>query len=233
MTQLLTLTRPELERRTLTQRVKALAAEHSLTVAAVTTAEPFDGLERTLTDHIRAGHVDGMPWFDEDRARVASEPRRLHGTARSILSVGIAYWADPEPPADDAPRGRIARYAWGRDYHKVLRRRMVALLAAITDLVGGPVEARTLVDTARISDRAVAARAGLGWHGKHSCIIVPGHGSWVLLGELLLDVELEPDQPLGKSCGRCSICIDRCPTGAIVAPYTVSAPRCISFQTIE
>ena len=233
MAELLTIARPDLERRTLTARVKRLARDHGLTVAAVTSAEPFDGLEEILTDHIRAGHVEGMPWFDEARARVASDPRKLHTTARSILSVGIAYWTDPAPPSDGVPRGRIARYAWGRDYHKVLRRRMRSLLDAIADLVGEPVEARTLVDTARISDRAVAARAGLGWYGKHSCVIVPGHGSWVLLGELLVDIDLEPDPPLEKNCGRCSICIDRCPTGAIVAPYTVSAPRCISFQTIE
>jgi epoxyqueuosine reductase len=76
-------------------------------------------------------------------------------------------------------------------------------------------------------------RAGLGWYGKHSCLIVPGHGSWVLLGELVLDLELEPDAPLERDCGRCAICLDKCPTGAIVGPYTVDAPRCLSFQTIE
>jgi len=233
MAELLTLTRADLDRRTLTARIKALAREHGLTVAAVTGAEPFAGLEQALRDHIRAGHADGMPWFDESRARVAADPRQLHANARSILSVGIAYWDDRTPPSDGLPRGRIARYAWGRDYHKVLKRRMLALLGAVAELAGGSVEARALVDTARISDRAVAARAGLGWFGKHSCVIVPGHGSWVLLGELLLDLDLEPDQPLSKDCGRCAICIDRCPTGAIVAPYTVSAPRCLSFQTIE
>jgi epoxyqueuosine reductase len=79
----------------------------------------------------------------------------------------------------------------------------------------------------------VAARAGLGWYGKHACLIVPGHGSWVLLGELVLDFDLEPDSPLAKDCGRCAICLDRCPTGAIVAPYTIDTPRCLSFQTIE
>ena len=233
MAELLTMDRADLKRRTLTGRVKALAREHGLTVSAVTSAEPFGGLEQTLRDHIRAGHADGMPWFNEARARVAANPRQLHEAARSILSVGIAYWDDTVPPSDGIPRGRVARYAWGRDYHEVLKRRMVSLLGAIAELAGEPVEARTLVDTARISDRAVAARAGLGWYGKHSCVIVPGHGSWVLLGELLLDLELEPDQPLSKDCGRCAICIDRCPTGAIVAPYTVSAPRCIAFQTIE
>jgi epoxyqueuosine reductase len=114
-----------------------------------------------------------------------------------------------------------------------MKQRMQAMLAAIESAVGRPVEARLLTDTARIVDRAVAARSGLGWYGKHTCIIVPGRGSWVMLGELLLDIEIPPDLPLAKDCGRCTICLDRCPTGAIVAPYTVDAPRCLSFQTIE
>lgn len=110
---------------------------------------------------------------------------------------------------------------------------MRALHRAIEHLAGRPVAARFLVDTARVVDRAVAARAGLGWYGKHACLIVPGHGSWVLLGALTLDLDLAPDAPLDRDCGRCTICLDRCPTGAIVAPHTVSAPRCLSFQTIE
>ncbi len=105
--------------------------------------------------------------------------------------------------------------------------------AASKPYSGIPSHARFLTDHARIVDRAVAARAGLGWYGKNACIIVPGHGSWVMLGEMLLDLDLEPDQPLDRDCGRCTICLDRCPTGAIVAPYTIHAPACISFQTIE
>ena len=131
------------------------------------------------------------------------------------------------------PRGRIARYARGLDYHDFLKKRMKELHARIEREVGRPVEARLLTDTARIVDRAVAARSGLGWYGKNSLIIVPGQGSWVLLGEMLLDLDLEPDAPLNRNCGRCSMCIDRCPTNAIVAPYTIHAPRCLSFQTIE
>jgi len=218
----------------LAARVKRLAAEAGLTVSAVTSAEAFPGLEPVLLRHIAAGRVAGLDWFTPERARFSTEPRNLQPSARSIVSVGVAYWSvDPGKPDDGEPRGRIARYAWGVDYHDLLKQRMQALHAAIEAEVGEQVEARFLVDTARIVDRAVAARAGLGWYGKHSCLIVPGHGSWVLLGELLLDLELEPDPPLAKDCGRCTICLDRCPTGAIVAPYTVDAPRCLSFQTIE
>jgi epoxyqueuosine reductase len=217
----------------LTSIVKALAAREGLGVSAITSAEPFDGLADHLEAHIDRGHVRGFDWFTAERARFSTIPRNLHPTARSILSVGIPYWNGQLEKPVDVPRGRISRYAWGGDYHDVLKRRMRYLHAALEREAGRAVEARFLVDTARIVDRAAAARAGLGWYGKHSCLIVPGHGSWVMLGNMLLDIELEPDAPIDKNCGRCSICIDRCPTGAIVAPYTIDSPRCISFQTIE
>ena len=225
---------PPSPRQELTARVKRLAHFHGLQIAAVTTAESFDGLAEDLERHIAAGHVAGLDWFTPERARFSATPRNLHPTARSILAVGVAYWSvDLGKPDDGITRGRIARYAWGVDYHDLLKSRMRSFLDALAVETGELVEARALVDTARIVDRAVAARAGLGWYGKHSCIIVPGHGSWVMLGEMLLDLDLEPDQPLDRNCGRCTICLDRCPTGAIVAPYTVDTPRCLSFQTIE
>ena len=220
--------------RALAETIKRLAADHGLTVAAITTGEGFPELAARLEAHIAAGHVRGLDWFTAERARFSTEPRNLHPTIRSIVSVGVAYWSvDSGKPDDGEPRGRIARYAWGVDYHDLLKTRMEGMHRAIEEVVGRGVEARRLVDTARIVDRAVAARAGLGWYGKNACIIVPGRGSWVLLGELLLDLDLEPDAPLAKDCGRCRICLDRCPTGAIVAPYTVDTPRCLSFQTIE
>ena len=217
----------------LSRRVKALAIEHGLSVAAITSADAFEDLDEHLEAHIDQGHVDGLSWFTPERARFSASPRNLHSSARTVLSLGIAYWSGPAVKPVDVPRGRISRYAWGNDYHVVLKRRMQSLHAAIERVAGRSVEARFLVDTARIVDRAAAARAGLGWYGKNACLIVPGHGSWVMLGNLLLDLELEPNVPLDRNCGRCSICIDRCPTGAIVAPYTISTPRCLSFQTIE
>jgi len=222
------------ERRALTARVKQLADESGLAISAVTTADVFPELADLLEYRIAAGRLDGLDWFTPERARFSADPRNLQPSSVSVLSVGVAYWSiDPGKPADGIPRGRISRYAWGVDYHDLLKARMRSLHGKIKHELGRSVEARFLVDTARIVDRAVAARAGLGWYGKHSCIIVPGHGSWVLLGEMLLDVQLEPDAPLERDCGRFAICLDRCPTGAIVAPYTIDAPRCLSFQTIE
>ena len=225
---------PDTSREQLTARIKLLACNHGLNVTAVTTAEPFPDVADHLDQHIDAGHMAGMDWFTKERGRFASDVRNLQPTAQSILSVALTYWGGPaEKPNDGVPRGRISRYAWGKDYHRVIKRRLKALHAAIEEDLGHPVEARLLVDTARIVERAVAARAGLGWYGKHSCLIVPGHGSWVLLGEMVLDLDLVPDVPLDRNCGRCTICLDRCPTGAIVAPYTVHAPSCISYLTIE
>lgn len=221
-------------RQRLTRDIKRLAAECGLDIARVTSAEPFPELQPVLIDHIAQGYVQGLDWFTAERATFSTVPRNLHPGARSILAVGVAYWTvDAGKPADGVTRGRIARYAWGVDYHDLLKRRMENLHRAIEEEIGAPVDVRCLVDTARIVDRAVAARAGLGWYGKHSCLIVPSRGSGVLLGEMLLSIELEPDESIDKTCGRCTICLDNCPTGAIVAPYTIDSPRCLSFQTIE
>ncbi len=225
---------PASDRVQLTARVKLLAARHNLTVSAVTGVDPFPETAAYLERHIDAGRIVGLDWFTPERAKFSTDVRNIQPSARSILSVGIAYWPGPtDKPDDGIPRGRISRYAWGRDYHRVVKRRMKALHTELEREIGQSIEARFLVDTARIVERAVAARAGLGWYGKNACLIVPGHGSWVLLGEMLLDLDLQPDRPLDRNCGRCTICIDNCPTGAIVEPYGIDTPRCISYLTIE
>lgn len=215
-------------------QIARLARECGLDLLGVASPEPFREAEAFTAEHVRAGHMAGMDWFTEQRAREAADPRTLQDDVQSVIAVGVPFWnGSIEPPDDGVLRGRIARYAWGRDYHRVLRRRMKALVEGIEEALGRVVEHRTLVDTARVFDRQIAARAGVGWFGKNSMIIVPGHGSWVMLGEIYLDFPLPPDIPLDRDCGRCSICIDRCPTGAIVEPYRIHAPRCISYLTIE
>lgn len=215
-------------------RVRALAAECGLAVAAVGPAEPDDALATLLERRVRAGHLRGLEWYTVERARVAADPRNLQATVRSVISVGIPYWSDDvDPPRDGEPRGRIARYAWGRDYHRTLRARLEALHRRLEGEVGRPIEARFLSDTARIVDRAAAARAGMGWYGKNTMILVPRHGSWVMLGELLVDLEIDRDRPLRSRCGQCRACRDACPTGALVDDYVLDAPRCLSYITIE
>lgn len=230
----LTFMAPLSPRQQLSRLVKQRAREAGLTVSAITTAETFPETLAVLQERIVAGHLRGLDWFTPERAVASCDPRQLMDHPLSIVSAGIAYWGqDPGKPHDDVRRGRISRYARGADYHRLLPERLRALHAMIEHDLGRQIDARFLTDHARIVDRAVAARAGLGWYGKNACVIVPGHGSWVMLGELLLDLDLEPDAPLDRNCGRCQICLDRCPTGAIVAPYTIHAPACISFQTIE
>ncbi len=225
---------PPNPRAQLSAQVKMLAAKNGLSVSAITSTEPFTELTVFLENHIQAGHVEGMDWFTIDRARFSTDVRNLHPTAKSVVSVGLAYWSGKsEKPDDGVLRGRISRYAWGRDYHRTMKRRLKGLQADLEELIGEPLDTRILVDTARIVERAVAARAGLGWYGKNANLIVPGHGSWVMLGELITELDLEPDVPLDKNCGKCTICIDNCPTHAIVEPYTIHAPHCISYLTIE
>ncbi len=215
-------------------QLNELAVACKLTITGIARPDPFDTEREYISEHIRRGHTSGMDWFTVERAVQSADPRTLHAGAKSIVSVGVPFWSGTrEPPEDGVLRGRIARYAWGRDYHKTLRSRMTKLVALLEQAVGRPLETRTLSDTARAFDRAIAARSGAGWFGKNSMIIVPGHGSWVMLGELYLDLDVPPDLPLARDCGRCAICIERCPTGAIVEPYRVDAPRCISYLTIE
>lgn len=215
-------------------RIRELAAEADLSVAAVGPADEFNGLGDVLVERIRQGRLDGFPWFTEERARFSTNPRNLHETARSIISVGIPYWApDIQHPDDGVLRGRVSRYAWGRDYHKTMKQRMRRLHELLEKVLGRTIEARHLVDTARVVDRAIAARSGLGWYGKNTMILVPRRGSWVMLGDLVVDVEIDHDIPLKPKCGRCTRCLDICPTGALVDEYTLHTPSCISFLTIE
>ncbi|HUG16256.1 MAG TPA: tRNA epoxyqueuosine(34) reductase QueG [Thermomicrobiales bacterium] len=208
--------------------------EIGLAVVGVTTAEPFADLEPYVVDHVERGHMAGMRWFTAERARQSMNPVVLHPGARSIISVAVPFWSGiVSPPDDGLLRGRIARYAWGRDYHVTLKQRMRRLVALLEAESGRSIEARVLVDTARASDRAIAARAGVGWHGKNTMIIIPGHSSWAMLGEIIVDFRLPADPPLAKDCGRCAICIARCPTGAIVEPYRVDSNLCVSYLTIE
>jgi epoxyqueuosine reductase len=150
---------------------------------------------------------------------------------RSVISVGMNYYVACR--ADERPgHGRIARYAWGRDYHDVMGRRLSRLEDRIRQLAP-QAETRSYVDTGPIMEKAWAQQAGLGWIGKHSNLVSPRFGSWLVLGEVLTTLELDPDEPGTDLCGSCSLCLRACPTGAITEPYVVDARRCLSYLTIE
>jgi epoxyqueuosine reductase len=171
-----------------------------------------------------------MRWMAREPTR-RSDPRVALPGARTVISVAWSYYRGDWPEGTGL-RARIARYAWGRDYHKRLRRRLHRLAAAIR-AIEPSVRYLAYADAGPVLDRAWAERAGIGWIGKHTNVILKGAGSWHFLGEILTDLELPPDPPARNYCGSCSRCISACPTGAIVAPYQLDARLCISYLTIE
>ncbi len=161
-----------------------------------------------------------------------SDPRLLMPGAKSVVCVALNYFR-PEKHADSPEVGKISRYAWGDDYHDVLRDKLKTLLAWIQQQQP-EIAGKICVDSSPMMDKAWAVRAGIGWLGKHSNVITKEFGSWVFLGELLLSAELAYDSFIEPDhCGKCTACLDACPTGAIIAPYQVDGTRCISYGTIE
>ena len=203
-------------------------------LVGITTAEPLVEAGAAYRQWIDAGMHAGMEYLAVRAERVA-HPRRVKPLARSIIAVAMNYYAgEAVPPEDGTPRGRIARYAWGDDYHLVMWKRLRALCASLK--TRGAALAHYYVDTGPMLDRAIAQRAGLGWCGRHGCLITKSFGTWVVLGEVLTDLALQPDAPASGDCGYCEACLrgdEACPTGAIVAPGVVDSRKCISYWTIE
>lgn len=183
-----------------------------------------------------------MKYLTDHRAALRSDPRRLLPSARSVICVGKVY-NGPQPYSTSYTSEELAwisRYAWGEDYHDVLRSGLERLVEAMRRESGRDFEWRICVDTAPVLERALARRAGLGWIGKNTCLINQKAGSWFFLGELLVSLDLEPDAPPPDRCGTCTRCIDACPTSAIVPAETPDGPAwaldsrlCISYLTIE
>ena len=219
-------------------RSRSQARACGFDLAGVTSADDFAADRDAALERIREGRMDGLPWYTESRVMRGTSPTELLPGARSIICLGLSYLGDdwPEGPSTGSGQkgmGRVARYAWVRDYHRVMKRRMREFVRSVERELGAEIAARWYVDDGPMLDRAAANRAGIGWFGKNTNILNPAFGSWVFLGQVITDLELEPDAPLKKSCGSCVRCIEDCPTGAIVAPYVVDNARCISYLTIE
>jgi epoxyqueuosine reductase len=184
---------------------------------------------------LEAGKQAGMGWLVRHRA-TRRDPARLLDGARSAICVGLNYYQDIEQKQRDADgrdgRGVFSIYAHGRDYHGVMEEMLDRLAARLEERFPG-VRTMACVDTRPVSDRTMAIRAGIGWLGKNSSVISPRFGSWIFLGELITDLDLQPDKPLETLCANCTRCIDACPTGALDNPFVVDARLCISYLTIE
>ena len=226
-----------------TTTIKEYAYSLGFDIVRITSAEEFLDTERIIKERISQGLMDGLPWFTAERAEVSCYPDTLLPGARSIIALAMFYLTEqPDEVESDVPRGCISRYAWGDDYHEIIKPRLqefASWLRAYGKDDVEDVESRLFVDTGRMVDRAVAQRAGLGWYGKNTNILTKGWGSWIFLAEIVTNLSLADgagnlhDSPLKTTCGNCEICLHACPTGALPAPYVLDNTRCISFLTIE
>ena len=196
---------------------------------------PLDKEAKDLQAWLAEGRHGTMTWMAR-RANERTDPRTYYPPVKTIVSLAMNYYTGP-PDASGSSSGsgsgspRWSRYAWGDDYHRLLKERLKAVLSEVTAAFP-QVSGIACVDTAPIMEKVWAQRAGLGRQGKHTLLITPEYGSWLFLGELLLDVALEPDPPLADDlCGSCTACLEACPTGALTAPYRIDTARCISYLT--
>ena len=213
--------------------IKAQARAHGFQRCGIAGVQLDDDAAH-LREWIAQGRHGSMAWMDRHGDARSRPELLIPGTVR-VISVGMDYsgmGAEPWATLADGERAYVARYALGRDYHKLMRRRLQALADSIAASIG-PFGHRVFVDSAPVLERALARNAGLGWIGKHTCLIDSSGGSWFFLGEIYVDMPLPVDEPASAHCGTCTRCIDVCPTQAITAPYQLDARRCISYLTIE
>ncbi len=210
--------------------LEELALAVGFDVASAAGPEP-DERTRFLHRWLERGYAGEMHWIGR-RAEERIDPRRLFEGLRSVVTVGLVY--DPGPRAQPGSGvGQVARYAGGEDYHQLILDRLRALEAALEAWAEAPVRSRAYVDTGPVLEKVFAARSGLGWLGKNTCLIHPALGSYLFLGVLLTELDVEPGVPEPDHCGSCRACLDACPTEAFPEPYVLDASRCISYTTIE
>ena len=213
------------------EKIKLKASEIGFSKVGIVAPEPLVGEGAHLNDWLGRDCHGEMAWMEREPEK-RSNPRLLFPDARSIVVVALNYFT-PHQHEPNSSFGKVSRYAWGDDYHDVVREKLTELLSWIKSQ-DSSAEGKICVDTAPMMDKAWAVRAGLGWLGKHSNVITKEVGSWFFIGSLLLNIELDHDtETVEDHCGTCTACLDACPTNAIVEPYVVDSRKCISYATIE
>jgi epoxyqueuosine reductase len=213
-----------------TDYLKAQARELGFDFCGVSRAGFLEDQAPRLEEWLARNYHGKMAWMANHFDK-RLDPRLLVEGAKSVVTVLLNYYPESTLPEDDDAY-KISKYAYGTDYHFVLKDKLKALLNALREQVG-EVGGRAFVDSAPVMDKVWAARSGLGWVGKHSNLLNRDMGSFFFIGELILDLDLTPDGPVADYCGTCTRCIDACPTGAITEPYVVDGSKCISYYTIE
>ena len=211
------------------QMIKAEARRLGFMDCGISKADFLEEEAPRLEEWLKRGYHGEMKWM-ENHFDKRLDPRKLVDGAKSVVSVILNYF--PEQTQKDPEAPKIAKYAYGEDYHFVIKGKLQALMNFISEEIGD-VSGRAFTDSAPVMDRAWAERAGLGWTGQHTLLLTKGVGSFYLIGELIIDLELAPDTPVTNHCGSCTKCMDACPTDAIIAPQLIDATKCISYLTIE
>ncbi|HKY05230.1 MAG TPA: tRNA epoxyqueuosine(34) reductase QueG [Blastocatellia bacterium] len=217
----------------LASKIRHKASELGFEVVGITGVAPLARDDEAFREWCAAGFAAGMEYMTR-RPELNAHPGRLVTGAASIITLAVNYYASAQDFRHERRYGRVARYAWGLDYHDVVKARLLKLAAAIESVAGRGINARCFVDAVPLLERAVARSAGLGFSGKNTNLILPSDGSWFFLAEILLDLEL-PAEPreMKIGCGTCHRCIDACPTDAFAGPFKLDSRKCISYLTIE
>jgi epoxyqueuosine reductase len=213
--------------------IKARAREIGFDACGIAPAGDLPEL-RFLPEWLARGYAGSMAYLERSAARRA-DVRRIVPGARSVIVTATVYNTDRPYSIElrDPARARIARYAWGDDYHRVIGARLDAMVDWMRQSTPEPFEVRAYVDTGPVQERVYARHAGIGWIGKNTCVISPVLGSWIFLGEIICSLDLAVDPPALDQCGSCTLCLEACPTHALVAPGELDATQCISYLTIE